>query len=151
MRFMTLYQPGRFKRSFLRTLLGIAPTAGVGHAVFAQSRNDADARTAFMEAFKVFSHQRCVNCHPAGDAPLQGEDSHPHESLRLRRGPDGQGVFAIKCGNCHQAQNQPGLHMPPGAPYPLKDGAEDQAHRGEARWHMPSAATRDATIASTAW
>jgi len=127
---------------FLGSLLGIlAATGGGGEAVFAQSRNEAHARAAFMEAFKVFSHPRCVNCHPAGDAPLQGEDSRPHTSLRLRRGSDGQGVFAIKCGNCHQAQNQPGLHMPPGAPYPLKDGAEDQAHRGEPRWHLPPAAT----------
>ena len=31
--------------------------------------------------------------------------------------------------------------MPPGAPYPLIDGAEDPAHRGEPRWHLPSTAT----------
>ncbi|MGH9882190.1 MAG: hypothetical protein ACRD6N_12200 [Pyrinomonadaceae bacterium] len=80
----------------------------------------------FLEAYKVFMHPRCVNCHPAGDSPRRGEDSRPHASFRLRRGADGQGVFALKCGNCHQAQNQPGLHMPPGAPYPLRDGAEDQ-------------------------
>src|SRR5262245_56478858 len=141
MRFMTPYQPRRAKLPLLGTLLGIALTAGICDAVPAQSRDDADARIAFMEAFKVFSHPRCVNCHPAGDAPLQGEDSHPHESLRLRRGTDGQGVFAIKCGNCHQAQNQPGMHMPPGAPYPLKDGAEDPANRIETRWHGLTAAT----------
>jgi hypothetical protein len=131
----------RIKWSLLGSLLGIALTSGCSKAVFAQSRNDAEARSAFIEAFKVFSHPRCVNCHPAGDAPLQGEDSRPHESIRLRRGPDGHGVFAIKCSNCHQAQNQPGLHMPPGAPYPLKDGVEDPAHRAEPRWHLPSAAT----------
>jgi len=131
----------RIKLSFIGSLVGIALIGGSGKAVVAQSRNDADARAAFMEAFKVFSHARCVNCHPAGNAPLQGEDSRPHASLRLRRGADGHGVFAIKCGNCHQAQNQSGLHMPPGAPYPLIDGAEDQAHQGEPRWHLPSAAT----------
>ena len=102
-------------------------------------KNDADARAAFLEAYKVFMHPRCVNCHPVGDAPLQGNDSRPHTFFRLRRGADGQGVFAVKCGNCHQAQNQPGLHMPPGAPFPLKDGVEDQAHRGEPRWRMPPA------------
>jgi mono/diheme cytochrome c family protein len=104
-------------------------------------KNDAAARAAFLEAYKVFMHPRCVNCHPVGDAPLIGEDSRPHISFRLRRGADGQGVFAVKCGNCHQAQNQPGLHMPPGAPYPLKDGVEDQAHRSEPRWHLPPATT----------
>jgi mono/diheme cytochrome c family protein len=103
-------------------------------------KNDTEARAAFLEAYKVFMHPRCVNCHPAGDAPLRGDDSRPHTFFRLRRGPDGQGVFAVKCGNCHQARNQPGLHMPPGAPYPLKNGIEDQAHRNEPRWHMPPAA-----------
>ena len=32
----------------------------------------------FEEAGKVIQHPRCVNCHPAGDRPLQGDDSHPH-------------------------------------------------------------------------
>jgi mono/diheme cytochrome c family protein len=128
-------------------LLGCLPgflllaVAGSSLGGSAPSRDDAGARAAFLEAYKVFMHPRCVNCHPAGDAPLRGENSSPHDFLRLRRGADGQGVFAVKCGNCHQAQNQPGLHMPPGAPYPLKDGAEDQAHRNEPRWHMPPTAT----------
>ncbi|MCI0661974.1 MAG: hypothetical protein L0220_12965 [Acidobacteria bacterium] len=133
----------RIKLGLLGTLLGIVALAVAGSSLggSAPSRDDAGARAAFLEAYQVFIHPRCVNCHPAGDAPLQGEDSRPHTSFRLRRGADGHGVFTIKCGNCHQAQNQPGLHMPPGAPYPLKDGIEDPAHRGEPRWHMPPAAT----------
>jgi hypothetical protein len=115
----------RIKSTLLGSHFGIVCLAGSPGS--AQSRDDAGARASFLEAYKVFMHPRCVNCHPAGDAPL--------------RGADGQGVFAVKCGNCHQAQNQPGLHTPPGAPYPLQDGAEDQAHRGEPRWRMPSAAT----------
>jgi mono/diheme cytochrome c family protein len=125
-------------RSFLCVVLVMLAGSSLGSG---QPRDDAAARTAFLEAFKVFSHARCVNCHPAGDAPLQGEDSRPHLSLRLRRGADGQGVYAIKCSNCHQAQNLPGLHMPPGAPYPLQNGGEDLLHRGEPRWHLPPAAT----------
>lgn len=119
-------------------LLGVSGNSLGGSAL---SRDDAGARAAFLEAYKVFMHPRCVNCHPAGDAPLQGEDSRPHTFFRLRRGADGHGVFTVKCLNCHQAQNLPGLHMPPGATYPLKDGAEDPAHRGEPRWHMPPEAT----------
>jgi hypothetical protein len=109
-------------------------------AYWPTTRDDAGARAAFNEAYKVFMHPRCVNCHPAGDAPLRGEDSRPHASFRLQRGAQGQGVLTLKCTNCHQTQNLPGLHMPPGAPYPLKDGVEDQSHRGQPRWHMPSAA-----------
>ena len=33
----------------------------------------------FEEAGKVIQHPRCVNCHPAGDGPLQGMDMHPHQ------------------------------------------------------------------------
>ena len=32
----------------------------------------------FQEAGKVITHARCVNCHPAGDRPAQGDDRHPH-------------------------------------------------------------------------
>ena len=33
---------------------------------------------AFLQVYKVFTSPRCQNCHPAGDAPLQGDDSHVH-------------------------------------------------------------------------
>ena len=128
-------------------LLGCLPgflllaVAGSSFGGSGPSRDDAGARAAFLEAYKVFMHPRRVSCRPAGDSPLRGEDRRPHTFFRLRRGADWHGVFTVKCVNCHQAQNQPGPHMPPGAPYPPKDRAEDQAHRGEPRWHMPPAAT----------
>lgn len=56
-----------------------------------------------------------MNCHPAGDVPLQGEDSHLHESMP-KRGKDGTGLYVLKCSNCHQPANTPGIHMPPGNP-----------------------------------
>jgi hypothetical protein len=56
-----------------------------------------------------------MNCHPAGDAPLQGDDSHPH-AQNVQRGPDGKGLYALKCANCHQFANLPGANMPPGNP-----------------------------------
>lgn len=96
------------------------------------------AIAAFKAAYSVFMHPRCVNCHPAGDSPLRGEDSRPHAGLRLRRGPDGQGVFTLKCTNCHQAQNQQGLQMPPGAPNLSSVGTLDLT---TPRWHLPSAKT----------
>src|SRR5687767_7838945 len=37
------------------------------------------SRALFVEAGKVLLHPRCVNCHPQGDRPRQGLDSHPHE------------------------------------------------------------------------
>lgn len=70
---------------------------------------------AFKEVYKVLMHPRCMNCHPKGDIPLQGDDSHLH-TMSPRRGKDGKGVYAMKCSNCHQPTNTPGLHTPPGNP-----------------------------------
>ena len=75
---------------------------------------------AFMNVYKVLMSPRCMNCHPAGDIPLQGDDSHVH-AMNVKRGPDGKGLYALKCSNCHQPANTPGLNMPPGNP----------------NWHLP--------------
>ena len=52
---------------------------------FAQIADQKERSLAlFNEAAKVITHPRCVNCHPAGDRPLQGEDGHPHLPLVVR-------------------------------------------------------------------
>jgi len=99
------------------------------------------ARAAFMKAYAVFRHPRCQNCHPAGDTPLQGDDSHVHDLLRLRRGADGNGVFAMRCSNCHQAANGPGPHTPPGAPQVVEEGGRPAALPAAPRWHLPAPTT----------
>jgi hypothetical protein len=58
----------------------------------------------FTEAGKVIQHPRCVNCHPASDRPLQGEDSHPHQPLVVR-GDDGLGAIGMRCTTCHGPAN----------------------------------------------
>src|SRR5262245_39403671 len=91
--------------------------AGPAHATPPLEREDVRrSHEPFMKAYAVFMHPRCKNCHPAGDTPLQGDDSHVHDLLRLRRGVDGNGIYAMRCNNCQQAANSPGPHTPPGAP-----------------------------------
>jgi hypothetical protein len=58
----------------------------------------------FTEAGKVIQHPRCLNCHPAGDRPSQGDDKHPHVPLVLR-GAGGFGVVGMQCPTCHQRAN----------------------------------------------
>jgi hypothetical protein len=70
---------------------------------------------AFMSVYKVLMSSRCMNCHPSGESPLQGDDSHIH-TMNVKRGADGKGLYAARCSNCHQAENTAGLHMPPGNP-----------------------------------
>lgn len=77
---------------------------------------------AFKQVYTVLMSARCMNCHPSGNVPLQGDDSHLHTMLP-KRGIDGKGVYAMKCANCHQPTNTPGLHTPPGNP----------------NWHLPPA------------
>jgi hypothetical protein len=82
----------------------------------AAARPDANAsQAAFLKVYKVLTSPRCQNCHPAGDAPLQGDDSHVHIQ-NVKRGADGHGVTAMRCDTCHQDRNLPGAHMPPGNP-----------------------------------
>jgi mono/diheme cytochrome c family protein len=81
----------------------------------AKWRNERVSREAFLTAYPVLMHPRCLNCHPAGDAPLQGDDSHPHLQS-VKRGQDGRGLYALRCANCHQDVNLPGANMPPGNP-----------------------------------
>jgi hypothetical protein len=80
----------------------------------AEAHDDAGARAAFSAAAPVFFHPRCMNCHPSGDQPLQGDDSHPH-TQNVQRGPLGNGKYGMKCSGCHQQENTPGPHTPPGA------------------------------------
>src|SRR6202790_5850965 len=74
-----------------------------------------ESRTAFLQVYRVLTSPRCQNCHPAGDAPLQGDDSHVHLQ-NVKRGADGHGVTAMRCDTCHQTVNLAGEHMPPGDP-----------------------------------
>lgn len=68
--------------------------------------SDTAARSAalFTEAGKVLTHPRCVNCHPAGDRPRQGDVRRLHQPP-VERGEDGFGLPAMRCPICHQQEN----------------------------------------------
>lgn len=67
---------------------------------------DQTARSAaiFTELGKVLTHPRCLNCHPAGDRPRQGDMSRLHQPP-VERGADGSGLPAMRCPICHQQAN----------------------------------------------
>jgi hypothetical protein len=80
---------------------------------------------AFETVRQVLQHPRCQNCHPDGDAPLQGDDSHVH-AQNVHRGKQGLGDVGEQCVTCHGPANPPsayGAHIPPGS---------------EKGWRMPS-------------
>ena len=96
----------------------IAVLALLPCSLIAQTAEKPDAaasRAAFLQVYRVLTSPRCQNCHPVGDAPLQGDDSHVHLQ-NVKRGADGHGVTAMRCDTCHQTANLAGAHMPPGNP-----------------------------------
>ena len=88
----------------------------------AQKKDSLTSITAFNKVYNVLMHPRCMNCHPTGDIPLQGDNSQIHTMLP-QRGPDGKGIATMKCASCHADQGVPGTHTPPGNP----------------SWHLPPA------------
>lgn len=72
------------------------------------------SRALFVEASRVLTHPRCINCHPSGDSPHQGTHLALHDPPVVR-GPDDHGVPGNECGTCHQEENQ-ALTRVPGAP-----------------------------------
>jgi hypothetical protein len=105
----------------------LAGGLAVGLALLVQCRSARPAEEAAPEVvaawetvYEVLQHPRCVNCHPAGDRPLVGDEGRLHPQ-NVQRGADGRGRYAMRCTACHQTRNTPGAHMPPGAP----------------TWHLP--------------
>jgi len=96
----------------------VAPYVPLLQPAVASEQDSAASQKAFADAAQVFFHPRCLNCHPAGDAPLIKDDPQPHP-FGVKRGTDGKGVAPLGCTLCHRDANQPG--GPPGVP----------------GWHMP--------------
>jgi hypothetical protein len=65
----------------------------------------------FAEAGKVLQHPRCVNCHPAGDRPLQGDEQRLHVPA-VERGEGGLGVPGLRCTTCHGPANYDAVGVP---------------------------------------
>lgn len=98
---------------------GTTSPGGGGDDNASQPRPKAD-RAAGLAAFEtvraVLQHPRCQNCHPADDAPLQGDEGRVHNQ-NIRRGPKGEGMVGAECTTCHGPANPPdayGRNTPPG-------------------------------------
>ncbi|MER0236996.1 Isoquinoline 1-oxidoreductase subunit [Fulvimarina sp. MAC8] len=75
----------------------------------------------FEETGKVLQHPRCVNCHPAGDSPLQNMEMTEHQPP-VQRGDANFGVPGMMCNTCHGPENaqivgqSPDIQSIPGNP-----------------------------------
>ena len=82
------------------------PPDGLASVESFSSIADTATRSAalFAELGKVLTHARCMNCHPAGDRPRQGDVRRLHQPP-IERGADGFGLAALRCRNCHLDTN----------------------------------------------
>ncbi|QDF36360.2 Isoquinoline 1-oxidoreductase subunit [Bradyrhizobium symbiodeficiens] len=90
-------------------------------AGFSSISNQADrSRALFEEIGKVLTNPRCMNCHPAGDHPLQGDDSHEHVPPIWRAET---GHYEVSCSGCHSGKN-----------FSLHEAATYRSIPGHPRW-----------------
>ena len=82
------------------------------------------SRALFNEIAKVVTHPRCMNCHPAGNHPLQGDDRHEHLPP-VPRGDAGLGVAGLNCATCHTEKN-----------FTLVGAATYKSIPGHPRWQL---------------
>src|ERR1700719_5296351 len=80
--------------------------------------DQATSLAAWDQIATVLEHPRCLNCHQL-NSPLQGDSRRVHIP-RVVRGPDDQGVGAMRCGNCHNSMgNNPTSGTPGGLDWKL--------------------------------
>jgi hypothetical protein len=91
-----------------RRLLVVSAAAAVASAAFG-----AAPERPFATIYAVLESPRCKNCHPAGDAPLQGDAPPRRHAMNVTRTSAASG---LACATCHGATNAPFRHGPPGRP-----------------------------------
>ena len=83
-----------------------------GAALLAEPRAAATDPADFSPIARVLLSPRCMNCHPAGDAPLNGDRGAKHRMNITRASADA----GLPCTTCHRGANAPVEHGPPGVP-----------------------------------
>jgi hypothetical protein len=106
MRVQVLIAVALLMSMFTAAALSQAPSDGLASPESFAAIADTAERSAalFGELGKVLTHPRCVNCHPAGDHPRQGDQARLHQPP-VERGADGHGLPAMRCSICHQQAN----------------------------------------------
>lgn len=89
--------------------LGLAATLGLGSRATVAAPPVDD----YLTIHEVLRSPRCVNCHPVGDAPLQGDFGQAHQMDITRRSPE----VGLPCTACHREQNGTTPGSPPGVPH----------------------------------
>jgi hypothetical protein len=106
-------------RRLTELVFAVGAIVWLGMSQVAVRHAHAQPATPGLDAFErvatVLQGPRCLNCHPRGDRPKQGDDRHVH-LMNVQRGTESMGVAAMRCVTCHQARNNDMAGIP-GAPH----------------------------------
>ena len=102
--------------------LGAAVITVSALAIAQSTDKTTAAKRAFADVYRVLESPRCMNCHPAGNAPLQTDRSLPHKQ-NISRATVTAGV---PCSTCHQERNSEAVGVDGGPP-------------GGKGWNLPAA------------
>jgi hypothetical protein len=105
---------GRSKAWLALAALSIACAASAADT----TATKREGEQLYLQMHQVLSHPRCMNCHPRGDTPSQGDAATPHVPT-VARGATGNGAKGLACAACHQATNYAASGVP-----------------GAANWHL---------------
>lgn len=68
--------------------------------------HESPSAKLFVRMAYVIESPRCLNCHPAGRVPTQGDDMHPHTPPMISDA-SGHGIPGLHCSACHSVSNEP--------------------------------------------
>ena len=98
-----------------KTITALVTLVGLAAVAAADDHVDPGAevgKKAFLDVARVLQSPRCMNCHPAGDAPHVGDEGRVHRMNVSRRSPEA----GLPCSTCHRSKNAHFEHGPPGVP-----------------------------------
>jgi len=106
--------------SFVLRLAALAVAVGWFSVALSQSQpgTKTESEALYRDIHRVLVHPRCLNCHPKGDSPKQGDSRQVHVPP-ITRGPRDHGPPGLQCTACHQTHNfaasgtpgAPGWHL----------------------------------------
>jgi len=112
----------------ITALVLAAPVAGQdlrGPEAFTSIEEKTErSKALFEEMAKVITHPRCMNCHPVGNLPSQGDEMRPHNPPVVRWGEGGFGPPGLHCTSCHGAEN-------------VEFAGDEGSIPGHEPWHLP--------------
>ncbi|MFO0677302.1 MAG: cytochrome c3 family protein [Polyangiaceae bacterium] len=109
-----------FRRRAIHVAIACASVFGTSSSVLLAEEpafGETPALEAWASVYQVLTSPRCRNCHPVGDAPLNGNLGLPHAMNVSRKSPEA----GLPCTTCHREENGRDPGSPPGVP----------------GWHMP--------------